>query len=75
MNPQITTPSMTFRDLHIGDTFDFAEPDISSFFKRCRKVSASCYVAVNDNGHDDRFHGTMRAHSMHAPVYHVERQP
>jgi hypothetical protein len=54
-----------FRDLPIGETFDFVSPDrmMNSFYKRCTKISARRY-------RDDT--GTMhRVGSINAAVYHI----
>lgn len=59
-----------FRDLNIGDTFDFVSPRVgfNSYFSRCRKTSTRCYVAIE--GEDEP--RTMRVGSINAEVFHVE---
>jgi hypothetical protein len=56
---------MKFRDLQVGDTFDFVSPNTSfnSFYLRCTKVSARRYR--DEDGH---FH---QVGSINAVVYHV----
>ncbi len=56
---------MKFRDLKIGDTFDFISPDrmLNSFYERCRKVSARCY-------RDDK-RNRYEVGTINCDVYHV----
>lgn len=60
----------TFRDLAIGDTFDFIGPDpmLNSFYERCRKIGARTYETVPD-------HMQCRVGSVAATVYHIEQAP
>ncbi len=59
---------MQFKDLLIGETFDFIGPHVgeNSFFDRCRKISARRYCCVDDV---DR---SFTVGSGTAIVYHVE---
>jgi len=59
---------MQFKDLSIGDTFDFIGPDrmMNSFYARCRKLSARKYE-WEENG--IRYLGSVG--SIKASVYHV----
>jgi hypothetical protein len=54
-----------FRELKIGDAFDFVSPDsrLNSFYLRCRKMSARKYTA------EDGF--TYLVGSVDAKVYNV----
>lgn len=58
-----------FKDLSIGDTFDFvnmAQPTMNSFYRRCVKVSTRKYQAIEEPK-------TMyQVGSVSARVYHVE---
>ena len=57
---------MKFRDLHIGDSFDFVnddKPTWNSFFKRCWKNASRRYVDSDGIQH--------RVGSINADVYHV----
>ncbi len=59
-----------FRDLSIGDTFDFISPDRTgnSFYARCVKLSARTYI-------EEELFLTPAPHhtigSINASVYHV----
>ncbi len=57
---------MKFRDLKIGDTFDFIGPDraMNSFYRRCRKISARRY-------RDDVGVLEYKVGSINCDVYHV----
>lgn len=57
----------TFKDLAVGDTFDFIEPDshYNSFYERCEKISNRKYRS--ERGHEFEV-GTVRC-----KVYHVEK--
>lgn len=54
-----------FRDLAIGDNFDWISPDIgmTSFYRKCWKISARKYVDETDIQH--------QVGSLNAKVYHV----
>lgn len=56
---------MKYRDLAVGDTFDWINPDaaFNSFFLRCTKTSEREYI--DENGMDHR------VGSINAPVFHV----
>lgn len=58
---------MKFKDLKIGDTFDFISPNHSwnSFFETCKKISPWEYEA---NGR------THTVGSAYAEVYHVNKE-
>lgn len=58
---------MKFRDLNIGDTFDFIKPGRlhNSFTKRCTKISARKY---RDNMH------THTVGTVNVEVYNVTRK-
>ena len=60
----------TFRDLRIGQTFDFIGPDRqwNSFYEKCRKVTSRGYVSIENPGR----YGTMRVGSIDAEVFHVD---
>jgi hypothetical protein len=53
---------MTFKELAIGQTFDWISGNMDSFFNRCTKVSARKYT--------DGIH-VYRVGTIHAEVYHV----
>ena len=60
---------MKFRDLSIGDTFDFvndSRPIFNSFFLRCKKVSTRRYEDSEGYIH--------RVGSINAMVHHVVRK-
>jgi hypothetical protein len=60
---------MLFRNLQVGDTFDFIADDRpTTFFARCTKVSARKYTY--DGVRPDV---TARIGSINCPVWHVER--
>jgi hypothetical protein len=63
-----------FRDLKIGETFDWMGPNQmhNSFFKCCRKISDRKYVAVLPTG-DMSNEGPMSVGTINAKVYHVGR--
>ena len=57
-----------FRDLAVGDSFDFVndkEPTFTSYFATCTKTGTRTYVS--DDGHKHR------VGSINARVYHVNR--
>jgi hypothetical protein len=58
---------MQFRDLHIGDTFDFIGPDnmLNSFYRRCVKTGPRSYACENG--------GRYTVGSVSAAVYHAEQ--
>jgi hypothetical protein len=62
-----------FRDLAVGDTFDWiSEGDtrmFNSFFKRCVKLSARTYTETEG----EELH-RYRVGSIGAAVFHVERK-
>jgi hypothetical protein len=62
----------TFKELAIGDTFDFISPNrtLNSYFRRCVKLSARTYTPVE--GEDEPT--ALRIGSIHAQVYHVKRK-
>jgi len=55
---------MKFRDLKIGDTFDFISTNqsLNSFLSRCKKISPRKYRANKTN---------HQVGSVHVEVYHV----
>lgn len=61
---------MLFRELAVGDTFDFVKPDSlrNSFYLRCTKVSPRCYTYNAD---------ATKAHvgTIKVEVYNVKRAP
>lgn len=59
---------MTFRELKIGDEFDFIGPDrmLNSFYYTCRKISAHKYEWQQN---EKWTQGTIG--SVTAKVYHV----
>lgn len=69
-----------FRDLKIGDTFDFISPETgyNSFFKTCTKISARKYSRVVDV----RISGRRKIKEVHeyqvgsidCGVYHVNEE-
>jgi hypothetical protein len=61
--------TVIFKDLAIGDTFDFVSPDrmMNSFYRPCRKISARGYID------DARVRHTVG--SVGASVYHVNELP
>ena len=56
---------MKFRDLSIGDTFDFISPNqmLNSFYLRCTKTSTRTYTDEEETRH--------RVGSINAEVYNV----
>jgi hypothetical protein len=62
---------MKFRELKIGDRFDFVSPNrmLNSYFERCVKRSAQTYTAENSDSQV-----VMRVGSVNVEVYHVEQQ-
>lgn len=56
---------MKFRDLSIGDSFDFIGPDrrYNSFYLRCRKISTRKYRDERGTEH--------QVGSINASVFHV----
>ena len=56
---------MKFREMLVGDTFDFIGGEYPSFFERCIKVSKRCYVGTTKG---------LNYHvgSINATVYHIE---
>lgn len=75
-----TAPVLRFRDLAIGQTFDFVDdsrPGYNSFFGRVRKITSRSYVlasfdttAYSPNRY--RSSDVMRVGSINARVFHVE---
>lgn len=65
-----------FKDLPIGQTFDFIGPDsmLNSFYEPCRKIDTLTYVAMDANGQDNPRYGKMRVGSASVPVYNVGRK-
>ena len=64
----------TFRELNVGDTFDFVNDDnrfYNSFYERCTKVSPRCYTWVSTlTGATLQSRvGTVNVH-----VFHVTRE-
>jgi hypothetical protein len=67
-NPVTQTANATkFRDLSIGDTFDFvndATPASNSYFARCTKTSA--------RGYSSTLHDKLKVGTINAKVFHVQ---
>jgi len=69
-----------FRDLAIGDQFDFVDdrrPSFNSFFHRCTKVSARKYSwFVRDWANDDRRLKLIesRVGTINVEVFHVTEE-
>jgi hypothetical protein len=61
-----------FRDLQIGDTFDFVGPVAmyNSYFARCVKLSARTYTPAEGEHTPE----PMRVGSINCEVYHVETE-
>ena len=59
-----------FRELKVGDQFDFISPNriVNSYFERCVKISPRCYTAVGAVV-------VMRVGTVDVDVHHVERAP
>jgi len=60
---------MKFKELNIGDTFDFIDydhPEWNSFFERCTKISARKYDAVTISG--------LEVGTINVNVFHVTRK-
>jgi hypothetical protein len=60
---------MKFRDLSVGDAFDWVNddrPDLTSFYERCRKIGPRRYTTAQGF--------TYRVGSINAEVFHVERK-
>jgi hypothetical protein len=64
---------MKFKELKIGQTFDWVNPAVrhNSFFKRCRKVSDRSYVVLLPYG-DMSNEGLIKVGSINAEVFNVE---
>lgn len=63
---------LRFRDLMIGQTFDFVDPALgrfNSYYRRVVKTSTRSYTEV------DNAHNTYRVGSIDAPVFHVGAGP
>ena len=60
---------MLFRDLNIGQTFDFIGPNLchNSFWKRCRKISSREYREI-----DPLSEIVHRVGSTCAKIFHVK---
>lgn len=59
-----------FRDLSVGDTFDFvdpSEPHMAAFFEPCEKISM-VKMRVLSNG------STIRVENPESRVFHVRRR-
>jgi hypothetical protein len=69
----MSSKQLTFRDLAIGQEFDWISPIATrnSFFHRCRKVTERKYVALLSSG-DMTNAGPMRVGTVSAKVYHVQ---
>ncbi len=61
-----------FRDLKLGDTFDFISPTpmLNSFYARCVKLSTRTYNTI-----EGKQQPPMRIGSINANVYHVNSGP
>lgn len=59
-----------FRELEIGDMFDFIGPNrmLNSYHTRCIKLSPRTYGPIDGDDHDK-----MRVGSINAEVYHVQK--
>ena len=65
---------MKFRDLSIGQTFDWiddANPSHNHFFHRCRKISARKYETVEPGGAMGKLMD-CRVGTTSAKVFHVD---
>lgn len=63
---------MKFRELKNGDRFDFInddKPGFNSYFKRCVKISARKYQAIEEHNTPGYGH---HIGSINADVYHAE---
>jgi len=57
---------MTFRELNVGDTFDFISDDRpNSFYSRCTKSSPHCYTWDGITGNLKSRVGTINVHVFH----------
>lgn len=59
-----------FRDLKVGDTFDFVDDSnitFNSFYDRCVKTSTRCYSPLEGKLKDMK----LRVGSINATVHHV----
>lgn len=65
---------MKFRELQIGDEFDFISPDrmLNSFYGRCVKASAQRYTVSTFRKHNGAL-DPLRIGRTDCEVYHVER--
>ena len=64
--------TIKFRDLLIGDTFDFIDDNnrlMNSFYDRCVKTSSRTYKSIELNPHYD---GKSQVGSINAIVHHVK---
>ncbi len=61
---------MQFRDLRVGQTFDFVGPDriMNSFYDRCMKLSERKYSPMEGAARNK----TMRVGSITCEVYNVK---
>lgn len=67
-SPNIDRTALRFRDLVIGQTFDFiddARPGFNSFYSRCQKVSARMYASLDHPAY------RYRVGTINVPVFHV----
>jgi hypothetical protein len=58
----------TFKDLEIGQTFDFVDPDAgtrNSFYARCVKLTARTYREINTSTGFVHRIGTVKARVFH----------
>ncbi len=63
-----------FRDLQIGDTFDFIHPETcrTTYFDRCAKISARKYHSI-ERGRTGHLPNEMEVGSINVEVYNVKR--
>jgi hypothetical protein len=61
----------TFKELAIGDTFDWAKPDsrANSFFRPCMKVSARRYRTIDGGPIEYLTVGSVRAEVSNVNAY------
>lgn len=59
----------TFKDLNVGDTFDWIDdnqPQFNSFYERCEKITYNTYRSLITGE-------CMQVGTVNALIYHVEK--
>ena len=68
--------SIQFRDLNVGDEFDFVSPNpmMNSFYETCTKTGPRTYTWVSQHPVDRGRVFKTRVGSINVKVYHVDRK-